>query len=80
MRSRQTVAFALAFAFEAEPRRCFERLGRLPFGCHRWQKFDRAFWEPHLLPATASAAVRQPHLAPRRYSTLTHITPEAAQR
>jgi hypothetical protein len=41
---------ALRFAFEAEPRRCFERIGRqMPFGAHRWQKFDRAFYEPSLL-------------------------------
>jgi uncharacterized protein DUF5672 len=41
---------ALGFAFEAAPRECFERNGRrLPFGCHAWEKFDRAFWEPFLL-------------------------------
>lgn len=37
------------FAFDAEPRACFEAIGRLPFGCHAWTRFDRAFWEPHLL-------------------------------
>jgi hypothetical protein len=37
---------ALEFAFEAEPRESFAALGgRLPFGCHAWSKFDRAFWE-----------------------------------
>jgi hypothetical protein len=42
----------LRFAFEAAPRLCFEMNGQnLPFGCHAWTKFDRAFWEPHLLPA-----------------------------
>jgi len=41
---------ALRFAFEAAPRECFERNGRrVPFGCHAWAKFDRAFWEPFLL-------------------------------
>jgi hypothetical protein len=44
------VDVAMRFAFEAEPRACFERIGRrMPFGAHRWQKFDRAFYEPHLL-------------------------------
>ena len=41
---------AMRFAFEAEPGKCFERIGRqMPFGAHRWQKFDRAFYEPYLL-------------------------------
>jgi hypothetical protein len=40
----------LAFSFEMEPRRCLERTGgRLPFGCHAWGRYDRAFWEEHLL-------------------------------
>ena len=44
------VEVAMRFAFEAEPRKCFERIGRqMPFGAHRWQKFDRAFYEPYLL-------------------------------
>jgi hypothetical protein len=44
------VDVAMRFAFEAEPRRCFERIGRrMPFGAHRWQKFDRSFYEPYLL-------------------------------
>jgi hypothetical protein len=42
----------LRFAFEGAPRLCFElNQQRLPFGCHAWTKFDRGFWEPHLLPA-----------------------------
>ncbi len=46
------VAEALRFAFEVEPRRAFELAGgKLPFGCHAWARYDRAFWEPHLLPA-----------------------------
>ena len=41
---------AVAFAFEREPRFCFEQNGRrLPFGCHKWRAHDPAFWEPHLL-------------------------------
>ena len=41
---------ALQFAFETDPRGCFRRSdGKLPFGCHAWGFYDRAFWEPHLL-------------------------------
>ena len=59
---------ALKFAFESCPRQCYamnER--RLPFGCHAWAKFDRSFWEPHLLksgietsPLNGPAADRHP--------------------
>jgi hypothetical protein len=53
------VDVALRFAFEAEPRKCFERIGRrMPFGAHRWQKFDRAFYEPHLLRHGPGSDVR----------------------
>lgn len=41
---------ALRFAFEVAPKRCFELNGRkLPFGCHGWPKYDRAFWERYLI-------------------------------
>ncbi len=40
----------LRFAFEVAPRLCFELNDRrLPFGCHAWHRYDRDFWEPHLL-------------------------------
>ena len=53
------VDVAMRFAFEAEPRRCFDRIGRrLPFGAHRWQKFDRAFYEPYLLQHGPGSSVR----------------------
>jgi hypothetical protein len=53
------VDVALRFAFEAEPRRSFERLGgQLPFGAHRWQKFDRQFYQPHLLTQGLGSGVR----------------------
>lgn len=40
----------LSFAFEVEPRKCFEMNGfKLPFGCHAWARYDREFWEPYLL-------------------------------
>jgi hypothetical protein len=46
-----SVPEALDFAFEAHPRHCFELNGaKLPFGCHAWPRWDRAFWEPFLLP------------------------------
>lgn len=52
------VDVAMRFAFEAEPRECFGRIGRMPFGAHRWQKFDRAFYEPHLLRHGPGSDVR----------------------
>ena len=40
---------ALGFAFEVAPRRMFEMNGRqLPFGCHAWERCDRAFWAEQL--------------------------------
>jgi hypothetical protein len=37
---------ALPFAFESSPRWAYEKNGRqLPFGCHAWARYDRAFWE-----------------------------------
>jgi Protein of unknown function (DUF5672) len=40
----------LRFAFEVAPRLCFELNERkLPFGCHAWPRYDRAFWEPYLM-------------------------------
>lgn len=45
-----TLAQGLAFAFETEPRACLVRTrGGLPFGCHAWGRYDRGFWEKHLL-------------------------------
>jgi Protein of unknown function (DUF5672) len=41
---------AARFAFGERPRETYEAVGRrLPFGCHGWTRFDRAFWEPYLL-------------------------------
>lgn len=62
------VETGMRFAFEAEPRRCFERLaGRLPFGAHRWTRFDRAFYEPWLLTEGPGSEVQVhgPRPAPR---------------
>ncbi|MBL4884524.1 MAG: hypothetical protein JKY95_08325 [Planctomycetaceae bacterium] len=36
---------AVSFAFEVNPRKCFELNGsELPFGCHAWEKYDPDFW------------------------------------
>lgn len=41
---------ALRYAFECNPRLCYETNNRqLPFGGHAWPFYDRSFWEPHLL-------------------------------
>jgi hypothetical protein len=54
------VDVAMRFAFEAEPRKCYERIGRkAPFGAHRWNKFDRAFYEPWLLRQGPGSEVRE---------------------
>jgi hypothetical protein len=51
------VEVALRFAFECAPRYCFEQNGHeLPFGCHAWERYDRAFWEPYLLGPMESIA------------------------
>jgi len=39
---------ALGFAIETQPRRSVELLGRLPFGCHAWSRYDLEFWRPHI--------------------------------
>lgn len=37
------VELAERFAFEETPRQSYEKLGRLPFGCHAWEKYDIEF-------------------------------------
>jgi hypothetical protein len=50
------VETALRFAFEATPRQSYAQIGdQLPFGCHAWPRYDRAFWEPYLLSAVEPA-------------------------
>jgi len=54
-----SVEQGLRFAFEVSPRLCLARnKGKLPFGCHAWTRYDRAFWEPHLLPAQSEVVSR----------------------
>jgi hypothetical protein len=53
-----SVAEGLRFAFEVSPRTCFEMNGgRMPFGCHAWAKYDRAFWEPFLVSSRDKSIV-----------------------
>jgi hypothetical protein len=45
------VEVALRFAFEGNPKICYELNNReIPFGCHAWEKYDKEFWLPYLLP------------------------------
>lgn len=39
---------AREFSFEANAQRLFTEIGRLPFGCHKWHVYDKAFWQPHI--------------------------------
>ncbi len=40
---------ACAFAFERSPRYLYEKNANiLPFGCHAWEKYDKAFWLNHI--------------------------------
>jgi hypothetical protein len=44
------IEVALRFAFEANPRICYELNNhQVPFGCHAWEKYDREFWLPYIL-------------------------------
>ena len=73
------VDVAMRFAFEAEPRRCFEKIGRQPpFGAHRWQKFDRAFYEPWLLQQGPGSSVRSRAARPADGDSITQFRASAA--
>ena len=40
---------ALKFSFEVLPKEMIKlNNDKLPFGCHAWEKFDPAFWEPYI--------------------------------
>lgn len=39
---------ARRFAIDEAPRAEYAKLGRLPMGCHAWQKVDPEFWRPFL--------------------------------
>lgn len=47
--SKPSVSEALTFAFERFPAECFRQIGRLPFGCHAWRKYQyEEFWKGHV--------------------------------
>lgn len=71
------VDVAMRFAVEAEPRRCAERTGALPFGAHRWTRFDRDFFEPYLLHDGPGANAVP--LAIPESSTVSHLPSPVAQ-
>lgn len=35
---------ALNFSFEVDPRKWYNILEKLPFGCHGWNRYDKEFW------------------------------------
>jgi hypothetical protein len=40
---------ARAFSFECLPERLYQEQNRqLPFGCHKWNAYNLAFWTPHI--------------------------------
>ncbi|MDR8390243.1 hypothetical protein NC796_03765 [Aliifodinibius sp. S!AR15-10] len=44
------VDLALEFAFESNVELCYEMNDKeIPFGCHAWERYNKEFWEPHLL-------------------------------
>lgn len=36
------------FAFEQNCRLNFQEIGRLPFGCHAWEKYEPEFWKDYI--------------------------------
>ncbi len=36
---------ALSFAIEQNPQIGFQKLGKLPFGCHAWERYNPTFWK-----------------------------------
>ncbi|MEO5917521.1 MAG: DUF5672 family protein [Luteolibacter sp.] len=56
-----SVEEGLRFAFEVSPRICLElNGGKMPFGCHAWARYDRAFWEPFIVTAGNADEVKTP--------------------
>lgn len=52
---------SLAFAFETEPEKCFEKNGRkLPFGVHAWEKYDKEFWTTLISSDTTLSSLLNP--------------------
>jgi len=61
------VKISLKFSFEMHPRFCWQaNQQQLPFGCHAWEKYDPAFWQPYLLlnhPQRIEELISFPHLS-----------------
>jgi hypothetical protein len=36
---------ALAFSIEQNPQTGYKILGKLPFGCHAWERYEPSFWK-----------------------------------
>jgi hypothetical protein len=63
------VEVAMRFSVEAQPRVCFERIGRqIPFGAHRWARYDRSFFEPLLITTGLGSGITLPAAAARTLS------------
>lgn len=39
---------ALAFAIEQNPETSYDILGKLPFGCHAWERYQPKFWSQYI--------------------------------
>ncbi len=39
---------ALAFSIEQNPTRSYTVLGKLPFGCHAWERYEPNFWKKYI--------------------------------
>ena len=39
---------ALAFSIEKNPQRALEIVGKLPFGCHAWERYEPNFWKKYI--------------------------------
>jgi hypothetical protein len=39
---------ALHFAFELEPSVSYQKIGKLPFAVHAWEKYEPEFWKPFM--------------------------------
>lgn len=39
---------ALSFSIEKNPKTAYKILGKLPFGCHAWERYNPSFWKPFI--------------------------------
>jgi len=39
---------ALSFSIEKNPETAYQILGKLPFGCHAWERYNPSFWKPFI--------------------------------